>query len=105
MPNITMTFPNVNASVQVGDLVYYQTSSGVITQMGDCTAVTGTTVSCFISGTTTRPTSNEFVLFGKNNTSNTSALRGYFAKVKMTNDETTTCELYTVGSEVFESSK
>ena len=41
----------------------------------------------------------------KNNLGNTSALRGYYAEVVMSNDEETQCELYTVGSEVFESSK
>ena len=105
MPYITMTFPHVNNSVQVGDTVYYQDTSGVISEMGSCTATSDTTVSCNISGTMTRPTSNDFILFSKNNISNTSALRGYYAEVKMSNDDSTQCELYTVGSEVFESSK
>ena len=100
-----MTFPHVNDSTQVGDTVYYQTTAGSIIEMGACTATNATTVSCNIGGTITRPTSNDFILFSKNNISNTSALRGYFAEVKMSNDDTTQCELYTVGSEVFESSK
>ncbi len=100
-----MTFSHVNDSTQVGDTVYYQTTAGVITEMGACTATTATTISCNIGGTVIRPTSNDFILFSKDNISNTSALRGYFAEVKMTNDDSTQCELYTVGSEVFESSK
>lgn len=99
-----MTFPHINDSTQVGDIIYYQNGS-VITEMGACTATTVTTISCNIGGTVIRPTASSFILFSKDNTSNTSALRGYFAEVKMTNDEPTQCELYTVGSEVFESSK
>tara|TARA_X000001382_G_scaffold65291_1_gene45252 strand:- start:47 stop:364 length:318 start_codon:yes stop_codon:yes gene_type:complete len=105
MPNITMTFPHVNDSVQVNDIVYYQKTNGTIVKMGECTAVTDTTVSCNIGGLVIRPTSSDFILFSKNNLGNTSALRGYYAEVVMSNDEETQCELYTVGSEVFESSK
>ena len=100
-----MTFPHINDSVQIGDTVYYQTAAGVITEMGACTAVTATTVSCNIGGTVTRPTCNDFILFSKDNRGNTSSIRGYYAEIKMTNDETSQCELYDVGSEIFESSK
>lgn len=106
MPNITMTFPHIQDSVQVGDTVYYQTSgSTTITEMGACTAITATTVSCDIGGTITRPTANDFILFSKDSRGNTSSIRGYYAEVKMKNDATTACELYDVGSEIFESSK
>ena len=106
MDNITMTFPHINDSVQVGDTVYYQASGGTtITEMGACTAITATTVSCNIGGTVTRPTGNDFILFSKDNRGNTSSIRGYYAEIKMTNDETSQCELYDVGSEIFESSK
>lgn len=107
MPSITMTFPHVNESVQTGDTVYYQNTASppVIVEMGACTAVTETTVTCNIGGTVTRPTANDFILFSKDNRGNTSALRGYYAEVKMTNDDPTQCELYDVGSEIFESSK
>ena len=100
-----MTFPHINDSTQVGDTIYYQNAAGDITEMGACTAITATTLSCNIGGTITRPQGSDFILFSKDNTSNTSALRGYYAEVKMSNDEPTQCELYTVGSEVFESSK
>ena len=106
MPYITMTFPHVNDSVQVGDTSYYQTSGTTnITEMGAVSAVTPTAITTFIGGTTTRPTANDFILFSKDNRSNTSALRGYYAEVKMSNDEALQCELYDVGSEIFDSSK
>ena len=105
MPNITMTFPNINDSVQIGDTIYYQNTSGTIIEMGTTTAITATTISCNIGGTVVRPTANDFILFSKDNRSHISALRGYFAEVKMKNDQTTQCELYDVGSEIFESSR
>ena len=106
MPVITMTFPHVNDSVQVGDTTYYQEAGTTnITEMGTVTALTSTTVSTNIGGTTTRPTANDFILFSKDSRSAVSALRGYYAEVKMVNDETTQCELFDVGTEIFESSK
>lgn len=108
-----MTFPRVQDSVQVGDMIYYQNHNSTdIVQMGLATAVTSTTISCNIGGTTTRPTAyvdannpGSFILFSKDARVNTSSIRGYYAEVKMVNDATTACELYDVGSEIFESSK
>ena len=106
MASITMTFANnIQDSVQVGDTMYYQNTSGTIVEMGVATAVTDTTISCDIGGTVVRPTANDFILFSKDSRGNTSSIRGYYAEVKMRNDATTPCELYDVGSEVFESSK
>ena len=105
---ITLIFNGqVNTSLSIGDTVYYQTTATppVIVEMGECTAITATTLSCNIGGTVTRPTTNDFILFSKDSRDNTSALRGYYAEVKLSNDETTQCELYDVGSEIFESSK
>ena len=105
MPNITMTFPHIQDSVQVGDTAYYQNTAGTIVQMGLVTAVTNASISCNIGGLVVRPTANDFILFSKDSRGNTSSIRGYYAEVKMKNDATTACELYDVGSEVFESSK
>lgn len=105
MPNITMTFPHIQDSVQVGDTAYYQNTSGTIVQMGAVTAVTDVSISCNIGGLVTRPTSSDFILFSKDSRINTSSIRGYYAEVKMKNDATSACELYDVGSEIFESSK
>tara|TARA_R100000278_G_C5390482_1_gene135870 strand:+ start:190 stop:516 length:327 start_codon:yes stop_codon:yes gene_type:complete len=108
MPSITLTFANpIQDSLQVNDMVYYQNPEAGSTpvQMGLCTAVTNNSLTCNISGTLPRPDGQDFILFSKDNQGNTSALRGYFANVEMRNDDTSQCELYTVGTEVFESSK
>lgn len=100
-----MTFPHVQDSVQVGDTAYYQNASGTIVQMGAITAVTSGSISCDIGGLVVRPTNSDFILFSKDSRGNTSSIRGYYAEVKMKNDASTACELYDVGSEIFESSK
>jgi hypothetical protein len=105
MPNITMTFPHIQDSVQVGDTAYYQNTSGTIVQMGLVTAVTDVSISCNIGGLVVRPTTSDFILFSKDSRGNTSSIRGYYAEVKMKNDATTAVEMYDVGSEIFESSK
>ncbi len=105
MPNITMTFPHIQDSVQVGDTAYYQNTAGTIVQMGLVTAVTNASISCNIGGLVVRPTANDFILFSKDSRGNTSSIRGYYAEVKMKNDSTVACEMYDVGSEIFESSK
>ena len=45
------------------------------------------------------------ILFSKDNKANLSSIDGYYAEVKMKNDDTVASELYAVGSEIFESSK
>ena len=46
-----------------------------------------------------------YIMFAKNHTANTSSLLGYFADVKFENNSTDKIELFSVGSEVTESSK
>ena len=96
-----MTFPkDINVSVQVNDIAYYLQSTGpdVITKIGKITAVE-------IDDGATRPTSSQFILFSKDNKANLTAVRGYYAEVKMRNDSNEYAELFSVGSEIFESSK
>tara|TARA_A100001515_G_scaffold143399_1_gene144418 strand:+ start:9443 stop:9805 length:363 start_codon:yes stop_codon:yes gene_type:complete len=120
MPTITLTFAatgdaGLNTSVQVGDVGYYVPTTAVagfdtatqaaIVEIGVVTAVTTNSVTCDISTSTPSPTTNDFIFFSKDNQSNASGLIGYFAEIKFKNDSTTEAELFSVGSEVFESSK
>jgi hypothetical protein len=50
-------------------------------------------------------TQNDFVMFSKPNSINTSSIKGYYAKVRLDNDSTEKIELFAVGSEISESSK
>ena len=47
----------------------------------------------------------DFVMFSKNNKANLSDLTGYFAETKFTNNSTEKIELFSIGSEIKESSK
>jgi hypothetical protein len=50
-------------------------------------------------------TQNDFVMFSKPNSINTSSIKGYYAKVRLDNDSTEKIELFAVGSEISKSSK
>jgi hypothetical protein len=49
--------------------------------------------------------SAEFILFSKDNKANLSSILGYYAEVKLVNNSTTQAELFSVGMDMFESSK
>jgi hypothetical protein len=108
MDNITLTFPNpINVSLQagsgLGDIVYYQRGSNIV-RMGECTAVSGNTLSCNIDPSTDRPIAGDFIFFAKDSTINTSGIIGYYAEVKMEITPDSNEELFAVSSEVFISS-
>lgn len=124
MPTITLTFSApLNVSCQVGDTAYYVdtgadggfTTNGAnnIQEIGEIRQISdrdssSPDVICelmppilpyALNGTT------KFILFSKDNKANLSSILGYYADVKLVNNSTTEAELFTVGMEVFESSK
>ena len=112
MAVITMTFAkNVQDSVQVGDMIYvciYNSSTGAVgspVELGTCTAVSGTSLSCNIPTGTARPTTNDFIMFSKDNKVNLGSLAGYYSDVKLRNSSKEYAELFTVNSDYAESSK
>ena len=122
MPSITVNFSNeLNESVQLGDILYYvnpasenmqgQPSpilhSNNIVEVGEITAINYVTgvITADIANSTALPTGNSFFLFSKDNRVNMTSLLGYYAEVEMSNNSTVKAELYSVGSEAFESSK
>ena len=110
----TLTFDsNVNASLQIGDVIYYQTpsanggfntiDSSSITKYGDVIGVTNTTIEVNLIGST--PSAGDYIMFVKNDVVNKSSLCGYFADVKLENNSKIKAEIFSVSSEVSESSK
>ena len=110
----------INASLQIGDIIYYQqtiTSLGGfstvnpndIVKFGQVTEITSNTVTVdetvFGSENIPDPSYGAFIFFAKNNVVNMSSLLGYFADVKFENNSTDKIELFSVGSEITESSK
>ena len=120
MAVITLTFANkINTSVQVGDTAYYTlapSTSGSfktsnqsdIVEIGTITAINNTTNVITCSTTLAyadRPTTSSFILFSKNNEVNLSAVLGYYGEVKFKNSSTIKSELFSIGTDMFVSSK
>ena len=128
MPSITVDFTQpLNESVQIGDILYYvnpanenmagdhessgtQTpipNSNAIVEVGAITSVNYNDFQIIadIENSTALPDGNSFFFFGKDNRANMSSLLGYYAEIELTNNDTKKAELYSVGSEIFESSK
>jgi len=112
---ITITFPNaLNVSCQIGDTAYYvsTTASGgfninssSVVEIGVITAIPNNQQITIGNSLVASVPSTSFVLFSKDNKANLSSILGYFAEVKMVNNSTTEAELFSVGVDMFESSK
>tara|TARA_R100001460_G_scaffold5247_4_gene14706 strand:- start:145 stop:5946 length:5802 start_codon:yes stop_codon:yes gene_type:complete len=112
----------INSSLQVGDMIYYQNSNpsidnslepnqivalGVVIEITEYTITVNKSV-FFVFPTTgipVNPFADMFILFAKNNTVNSSSLLGYYADIKFENNSYEKAELFSVGTEVTESSK
>ena len=116
----------VNVSTQVGDIVYLSVTSPVgasstayqvgnpsdIVEVGPILGITNTASGHALEVITNLPAgmfsgnlTTMFFLIGKDNRVNATSLLGYYADVKFVNDSREKIELFSVGSEVSESSK
>jgi hypothetical protein len=115
---ITLTFAYLlNVSLQIGDTLYYLAANDEIVEIGEVTNITityanpaagvtaQTVVVAQIPVNVTPPTNSSFIFFTKDSQGNTSNLKGYYAEAQFRNNDTKECELFSVGSEIFESSK
>ena len=119
MPNVyyELNFnDSINTSCQVGDMVYYlnQTSAtggfvfgdaSDLIQVGPVNAVLASSIIILIDNSIVSTLSGAYIMFAKDKTVNTSSLIGYYAEAKFVNDSSKKIELFSVGSEVTESSK
>jgi len=95
------------------DIVYKQHTDGggnkVVTELGYLAAVNNSakTIDVNVDSSLAKPvvSSGDFIFFGKNQTTGTSGMTGYYAEVEMKNYRKDYAELFAVSSEVFESSK
>ena len=126
MANITLTFDNINNSLQVGDMMYYSNLgtniSGIDSTELSNTYLIGPVVS-IIDNSIADPTQTDWTIIVNHNTSNPgpvagdyisfvkdtivniSSLVGYYARARFVNDSRIKAELFSVGSETSESSK
>jgi len=115
----TYHFTNIPDDLQLGDTGYYastmQTTSGGLTTGSDVIDFGlvyiidrnsfPQEVTFIINSTTTPPAQGQYIMFGKNKSVDSSSLLGYYAEVKFENQSKDFAELFSVGSEVSESSK
>ena len=126
MPTVTLTFANkINESAQVGDTAYYETTSSqggfttslnsstpttenVYVNIGTIRSIAAGRLSMIVNTSLTTgqiPTTSHFIFFSKDNIANMSTTLGYYAEVKLKNNSTTEAELFSIGCDIFESSK
>ena len=119
----------LNFSLQIGDMIYYAptnisggfetiNNSNSIVEFGVVTALypdgdftqdpsipANSIIVSFDDNTTSVPQVNDFIMFGKNKQVNSSGLLGYYAEIDFVNYRTDKIELFSISSEVSESSK
>lgn len=133
MPLVSIQLPegntaNLNHSLQVGDTLYYVPINTVgvfdvgenedIVELGpylgqgdinygiDQLPYSATSsVWTLVQNGTPLPENGDFLLFSKDNVVNENGLLGYYMSVKLENNSDEYAELFSVGTEVFESSK
>ena len=127
MPNpVAMSFDSINESIQVNDNLYYSNLGtniggfngtelsntyliGPVMNMIDHSleqppSPGWTIIVDHLSGAPL-PINGDFISFAKDKTINTSSLVGYYASVNFVNNSKVKAELFSVGSEISESSK
>ena len=118
---LTITFNNnLNESLQVGDIAYYSplstvagsgfntVTTGNITKIGNVTDIdkSAKQVSIMVDiDAVTTPSMGDYIMFEKDKRVNSSSLIGYYADVNFVNYSTEKVELFSIGSDFFESSQ
>lgn len=117
MALITLNFDGMNVSAQVGDIAYYSynpsnvggfdhSTLSTTKKLGTIVAVDENSITVqYNAAVVTLPPGDCFISFAKDKKINTVSLLGYYADVKFVNDSTEKAELFSVGSDIEESSK
>jgi len=96
-----------DSTISVEDNLYKATVDQQTSEIGEMTLVgvvdTIQNNSITVKDISSMPSAGEFIMYGKNQTSESEGVRGYYAKVTMTNSSTDPVELYAVNSEVTKS--
>tara|TARA_R110002124_G_scaffold87684_1_gene225528 strand:+ start:84 stop:467 length:384 start_codon:yes stop_codon:yes gene_type:complete len=125
---ITLTFSSethLNSSLQVGDTVWYVATSATggynvapkenVVKLGRVEEISSELQQRVVKISNYAPQAltsgpnildtNSFLMFSKNNKANIGGLKGYYAQVNLTNNSDEKIELYSVSSEIVQSSK
>ena len=97
-----------NNSLQLKDKAYYVKlnngfNSGDKELLGEITEIGHNYI--MVDSSNSVVEDGDFIMFSKNKEVNNNSLLGYYAEVKLTNNSTDKIELFSLGSEVAESSK
>jgi len=116
--NLQLSFDNVNISAQVGDIVYFTAPSDSVggfnnssvantSRLGNIISINhiNNTVTVAYDSSHDTPDAGDYISFAKDKRVNTSSLLGYYASVNFTNNSRGKIELFSVGSDISESSK
>jgi hypothetical protein len=93
-------FTSVPNNINVGDSLYYQVI-GTPVKVGTITAVTSTSVS--VGSVLSSPSVGSFAFAAKSSVAESYGLKGYYASVKLTNEDAGPVELFAVNSEIIKS--
>jgi len=115
MGNMILTFyEHVNTSAQPGDMVYFtdDPEGEIIYPIGPISSIAasaegveGATLNVTTTPSVNRPSTSSFIFLVKDNEANSSALLGYYMDVELRNDSPKYAEVFSSGTEFFESSK
>ena len=105
-----ITFNNFteNASLQIGDNAYFtrRRISGFASNpilIGEITGLEPGKIT--IASPVSTPLTDDFIMFSKNTSVNNSGMLGYYAEVKLNNFSDKKAELFSLSSEILQSSK
>lgn len=94
------TFSSVPNNISVGDKLFYE-NSGSAVYAGIITNVSSTIVT--LASVLSAPSAGTFMFVGKSAVAESYGLKGYYANVKLTNQDSGPIELFAVNSEVSKS--
>jgi len=121
MPAIQLTFNQVlNSSVQIGDIAYSVPTNGLdifnisnmdnVIELGPIETIeigppSVITVNYPANNVPSNNGQTNFIMFSKDNTVNMSSILGYYAEVKLVNKSRSKIELFSISSQIDNSSK
>ena len=113
MANITLTFSNpLPEGIQVGDIAWYldvdaEPPAPAEIEMGPIISITNNPVGIVVDAAAgvASPTQSDFIFYAENPIGYLGQLKGYYAEAQFRNSSTSYAELFSIGSEIFESSK
>ena len=111
MALINLTFNSLNTSLQVGDTAWYVATSNNtantedIVKIGEVKEINNNTIVVDSISSTLADIDGFFIMFSKNNKANLGDIKGYYAEVKLVNESTEKAEVFSLGSEISQSSK